>query len=304
MGCVDVSGMVGSAERSDIMKALIPWWLKIIAKMILSRVPIGYAFWQKIGLFRHGYMDDVSYVVNVFNAHVTRAGLKGRLQGKVILEIGPGDSVATAIVAACYGAKAILVDAGPFAKTSMEGYRQLVDTLRRTGLAPPDISAAETLDEILAICNAQYLTEGLKSLSSIETGTVDFILSQAVLEHVRKYEFLDTMQECFRVLTSEGIASHRVDLKDHLGGSLNNLRFSEHIWESEFFVRSGFYTNRIRFSEMLELFQSADFVVEVGDVRRWEYFPIKRSSLSNSFVCFSDEDLIVSGFDVLLRKHV
>jgi SAM-dependent methyltransferase len=142
------------------------------------------------------------------------------------------------------------------------------------------------------------------SLSSIETGTVDLIFSQAVLEHVRKHEFLDTMRECSRVLIPEGVASHRVDLKDHLGGSLNNLRFSERVWESEFFVRSGFYTNRIRFSEMIALFEDAELIVEICEVRRWEHLPVKRSSLSKSFLCFSDEDLTVSGFDVLLRKHI
>nr|MDA3970256.1 hypothetical protein [Desulfobulbaceae bacterium] len=70
------------------MKALIPWWLKILAKILLSRVPIGYGFWQRLGLFRHGYMDQTPYVLKVFNEHVSRAGLEGRLQGKTILEMG------------------------------------------------------------------------------------------------------------------------------------------------------------------------------------------------------------------------
>lgn len=112
------------------------------------------------------------------------------------------------------------------------------------------------------------------------------------------------MRECFRVLTPEGVASHRVDLKDHLGGSLNNLRFSERIWESEFFVCSGFYTNRIRFPEMIALFEKAGFIVEIYDVRRWERLPVKRQSLSNTFSYLSDGDLTVSGFDVLLRKSM
>jgi len=286
------------------MKTLIPWWLKVFAKIILSRVPVGYNFWQRLGLFRHGYMDQASYVLNVFNEHVPRAGLDGKLQGKTILELGPGDSIATAIVAACYGARAILIDAGPFAKTDISGYRKFAEFLKLKGLYPPDISLAETLDEVLAACDAQYLTQGLESFSSIGTGTVDLIFSQAVLEHVHKHEFFDTMQECFRVLIPGGVASHRVDLKDHLGGSLNNLRFSERIWESEFFVRSGFYTNRIRFSEMITLFETAGFIVEIGDIRRWECLPVKRQSLSNSFVYVSDEDLMISGFDVLLRKKL
>ncbi len=199
--------------------------------------------------------------------------------------------------------QAILVDAGSFAMTDINGYRKLVEDLERTGLNPPDISAAETLDEILAACDARYLILGIEGFSSIETGTVDLIFSQAVLEHVRKYEFLDTMRECFRVLTPEGIASHQVDLKDHLGGALNNLRFSERVWESEFFVSSGFYTNRIRFSEILFLFEKAKFIVEVCDVSRWKHLPVKRQSVSNDFLYLSDDDLMVSGFDILLRKH-
>jgi hypothetical protein len=63
------------------------------------------------------------------------------------------------------------------------------------------------------------------------------------------------MTECRRVLSDTGVASHSVDLKDHLEGGLNNLRFSEKLWESDFFVNSGFYTNRIQFYEMLNHFK-------------------------------------------------
>ena len=284
------------------MKKLLPWWFKILAKIILSRIPIDYGFWQRLGIFRHGYMDESDYVLNVFNGHVSRAGLDGKLQGKTILELGPGDSIATALVAACHGASAILVDAGSFATTDIEGYRKLARDLGCKGLNPPDISTAETLNDVVVSCGARYLTQGLESFASIEKETVDLIFSQAVLEHVRKHEFLETMKECFRVLASEGASSHRVDLKDHLGGSLNNLRFSERVWESDFFVRSGFYTNRIQFSEMITLFEEAKFEVNVCDVDRWKQLPVKRKSLAKNFLSLSDEELVVSGFDVLMHK--
>ena len=59
----------------------------------------------------------------------------------------------------------------------------------------------------------------------------------------------------------DGICVHRVDLNDHLGGRLNNLRFTDAIWESVLFRESGFYANRR----------------------------------------LTDEDLLVSGFDLVLR---
>jgi hypothetical protein len=57
------------------MKTLIPWWFKIMAKIILSRLPFSYKVWQRLGIFRHGYMDQSSYALHVFNEHVSRAGL-------------------------------------------------------------------------------------------------------------------------------------------------------------------------------------------------------------------------------------
>lgn len=282
----------------------MPWWFKIAVKIILSRIPFKYSFWKYLGIFRHGYMAQASYGLDVFNNHVSRAGLKRKLNGKVILELGPGDSIATAIIAASYGAKAILIDVGKFATNDMTRYNDIIVFLKHAGLNPPDISAAKSIEEILMVCNAKYLTDGLKSFSSLESSSVDLVFSQAVLEHIRKYDFIGVMKECFRVLTREGVASHRIDLKDHLGGSLNNLRFNEYIWESNFFVNSGFYTNRIRFIKMLDMFEDSGFVSEVIDVRRWESLPIKKTKLSKEFSFLPDKDLIVSGFDILLTKNV
>ena len=127
------------------------------------------------------------------------------------------------------------------------------------------------------------------------------IFSQAVLEHIRREQFLDTMRECRRILKRDGVCSHRVDLKDHLGGGLNNLRFSPEIWESKLFVRSGFYTNRIRYREMLKLFSSAGFDVEIIEENRWNVLPIDRSQLAPLFQDISDDELLVSGFSAVLK---
>lgn len=279
----------------------IPWWSKILAKIVLSRLPYGYSFWQRLGLFRHGHMDTSQYAISVFNSHVERAELTGKLSGKTILELGPGDSIATAIIATAQGAHAILVDTGAFVRTDINPYLELQRALKEKGCFPPDLTECRTIQDILSICSASYLTEGLKSLNQIESDTVDFIFSQAVLEHIRRGEFLETMKQCHRILRPEGISSHRVDLRDHLGGVLNNLRFSTHRWESEFFAKSGFYTNRIQYSQMLQLFVDAGFSFEVTDTRRWEALPTARNKLAQEFREIPEDELCISGFDVLLH---
>lgn len=283
------------------LKAGMPWWAKIGAKIVLSRLPLRYGFWQGLGLFRHGRMDSWSYALGVFDAHLNRAGLVDDLSGRVVLEIGPGDSVATAIIARAHGARAILVDAGCFAKADLDGYRALCDLLAQHGYTPPDLGNARDLDDVLVACEARYLTEGLTSLRAIDSGSIDLIFSQAVLEHIRRHEFADTMRECRRILKPDGVCSHRVDLKDHLGGGLNNLRFSDRVWESAFFATSGFYTNRIQHSEMLSLFRNAGFDVTVLGTSRWQELPIRRASMAPAFREIGEEELLISGFDVLLR---
>jgi len=279
----------------------VPWWGKIGAKIILSRISFGYAVWQRLGLFRHGQMDTSAYAISVFNSHMEKAGLKNSLQGKIILELGPGDSIASAIIARAYGARAILVDAGAFVRSDIAPYLDLARALVQAGLTPPDLTNCSTINDILVRCDAQYMTGGLESLRQLPAATVDIIFSHAVLEHVRRNQFLDTMRECRRLLKPDGVCSHQVDLSDHLGGALNNLRFSEAVWESALFTKSGFYTNRIQFSAMLDYCRQAGFQVQVGEVRRWETLPTRRNKLAKEFRVLAEDELRVSGFGVILQ---
>ena len=246
-------------------------------------------------------MDQSAYVISVFNAHCEWVGLKSHLKNRVILELGPGDSIATAIVAACYGAKTILIDSGEYISKDIDFYISLAEDLRKLGHEPPDLSAIKNIGDILDLCEASYDSEGLVSLKEIPQDSVDLIFSQAVLEHIREHEFLETMLECKRVLKITGRASHRIDLKDHLGGGLNNLRFSKRVWESDFFVNSGFYTNRIRFSKMINLMREAGFEILSSHVNRWDTIPIERSKLVADFVQESDDNLLIKEFNVVLK---
>ena len=97
------------------------------------------------------------------------------------------------------------------------------------------------------------------------------------------------------------MASHVIDLKDHLGYALNNLRFKEKIWESTFMTSSGFYTNRIRYTEMIKLFKQAAFKVDITEVQKWDKLPTPRYKMAKPFQSLSSEELLISEFHVLLR---
>jgi SAM-dependent methyltransferase len=276
----------------------IPWWAKIGAKLVLSRLPIDYRWWSRLGLFKHGAMEDFSYAQQTFRLHFERCR---PAPGFTCLEVGPGDSLFSAVIACSYGARRVyLVDAGPFANTDPEPYCRLARELAAQGLPCPAIHDAKSLADVLAMCNAIYVTDGLAGLARLHSGSVDFIWSQAVLEHIRRSEFVPYMRELRRLLKPGGRASHRIDLRDHLGGALNNLRFSEALWETDWFANSGFYTNRIQFSRMCTDFREAGHGVEVLGVDRWQDLPTPRAVLAEPFRSVSDDELLVQGFDVLL----
>ncbi len=282
--------------------ARIPWQAKLAAYLVLARIPGSYDLFRRFGLFRRGKMEEPQYAFNVFKMHFDRAGFSRRDGGSVALELGPGDSAFSALIARDHGAAGTyLVDVSPLVLKDLTPYRSLAAFLSAKGLPAPGVGDVSSLEELLTACSAQHLTSGLASLRSIPAGSVDFAWSQAVLEHVRRADFLDTMREFRRVLRDDGICSHRVDLRDHLAYALNNLRFSERMWESDFMVTDTFYTNRIRYSAMLDLFRKAGFNVEVVQEERWDRLPTPRGKLAPPFRELPDDELSVRGFHVLLR---
>jgi methyltransferase family protein len=279
----------------------IPWWGKLGAKLLLSRLPIDYQRWAALGLFKHGGMIDPRYAVDVFRSHFDRVEFPTKGTGFTCLELGSGDSLLSAPIAHVFGAQqCYLVDAGDFASREMSPFHDLLALLASEGRDISTLAGVGDWSEVLVRSNAHYLVNGLDALRSIPSGSIDFIWSQAVLEHIRLEEFFETQKQLRRVLRQDGCCSHTVDLTDHFNGQLNNLRFPEARWEGRFFASSGFYTNRIRFREMMTIFQSSGFEVQQTSIRVWKQLPINRKRLDAKFSMLTDEDLLTHGFDVVL----
>ena len=296
-----------------IMNIRVPWWTIIGVKMVLSRIPLPYSFWKRLRLFNLGYMDLPDRAFENFLHHAKTAGVLDensslpqlKASGAFnVLELGPGDSLFTIMIAKALGAsRTWLVDAGSFATTDMAKYDQMLDFLRERGFLLPFKNNPRTLVDILSECNGEYLTEGVPSLAYLPSETVDFCFSHTVLQHIWKSDFTKMADELFRILKPNGVSVHRVDLKDCLGGgTLNNLRFSEATWEGDLFRKSGFYTNRIRFNEMVGIFEQAGFTCTLPRVVSWEQLPTPREKLDLAFRQLPDDDLLVSGFDIILKK--
>ena len=279
------------------------WSLKIIIKIIISRLPISYSFWRKLGLFRHGHMDSIEYPLKIFNLHIDRAFPDGIPPDAVILELGPGDSATSALLGYAHKASRIyLVDVGDYIRKDIDFYRLFSNHLKEYGFIILEFENMSTIEDMLSTCNTEYMTRGISSLKNIPSASVDYIWSHSVLEHVRKAEFGELLEEFKRIMKPQALASHNIDFQDHLSHALNNLRFSESTWESTLFSSSGFYTNRIPATSMHSMFRDAQFTILQENFGCWPKLPTPRKSLHSDFASYSDEELINRTSSVLMQK--
>jgi len=281
-----------------------PWWLRIIAKMILARLPLPYRWWRRLGLFRHGDLaGDVERRALAFALH---HGNYRRLAGAPLrgfVEIGPGDSLGLALFAKAAGAETIwLVDAGDFAVDDPAHYRATLARIAASGLVPPVVAVPERADAVLAATGAVYATDGIAALGRLGDATIDLVMSNAALEHLPRAEFDEFLRQHFRILRPGGIGSHTIDLQDHLGGGLDHLRFAERFWEYQAVARSGFYTNRLRQSEICARARDCGFVVTAAPALRWPRPPLPRRALAREFRDLPDDELCIAGFILILQK--
>lgn len=278
------------------------WRLKIAAKVALSRLGLPYDRWRGLGLFRLGRMDRPDYALKIFDLHIRRAFPDGRLDGKTVLEIGPGDSLASAVAARAHGAaQTLLVDAGAFASRDADLYRAMADALAARDLTSPDLADAQTLEAVLTRCSARYLTTGVEAFADLPDGSVDLIWSHSVLEHIPLKQLPRLAAEMRRVLKPDGRMSHNIDFQDHLSHGLNSLRFSEAVWESPTMRNAGFYTNRVRARTLHALIRQAGFDLIVEDFGRWPEPPLARRDLDPAFRDLTDDELSIRTSHLLAK---
>jgi len=247
-------------------------------------------------------MDNPADALDIFMKHLSSTGLDS-LGDRTVLELGPGNSSLTALFARSMGAtRTWLVDSEPLASQDVRIFGLAERMLEARHFPGTGIRNSRTVQAALEHLNTVYSTEGLISLRAIPDNSVDFLFSNAVMEHIRLCDFETTAREMRRVLKPDGVASHQIDFRDHLQNALNNLRFSENMWESQFMARSGFYTNRLPWPAMAKIFGHAGFNVELKSADLWPNgLPTPQRRMARPFKDMAAEDLRVKGAHVVLR---
>lgn len=279
----------------------LPWWLKMAGRLLSPRLGVV----GRIGhIFHTPKTDDTDLgrLIDLFETKFNLYRTKSKRPPESYLELGPGDTVARALVAAAHGVERIwLVDVGNFARRDMRHYHAIAAGLTERGLAVPDLSNCTRLDDILRACRASYLTGGLSSLREIEDSSVDLIISEAVLEHLPREDFQGFLHEFARLLTPTGLALHGVDLDDHIDGGLNHLRFSTNFWERSWIKKSSFYTNRFSHSQISKMADLEDLEVDEYYRLCWPGPRLGLDQLHLDMTGWRSQDLEIRSFGLVLN---
>jgi hypothetical protein len=120
------------------------------------------------------------------------------------------------------------------------------------------------------------------------------------LEAIRRDEMDDNLNELRRIGHTGTLHSHRVSFRDFINRNLDALTVPDGVWESRFMAKAGYYTNRILRTELIKRFDRAGFAVEsVKEDRVWPSLPTPKSRMVPPFSEMSDEELMISGVEIL-----
>lgn len=279
------------------VKQMIPWRLRYLIKLWEAQRKILLPSSLKQRSSSAEYSDSFYNMLEAIGVD--------NIVGKTVCEMGPGQFLTNAFLEYQMGAnREILLEIADFAKINAPADQ--VVFLLRDGYPKvrnlPEMDADETRESYLSKINAVYSTSGLAGYQEVADNEVDCVFSVAVLEHVRKKEFVKTLQEVWRFMRVGGVTCHQVDFRDHLGGGKNQLRFSSAVWEDDAHYKMDNYTNRLSCTEMVHMMENAGFKIIKVNRKMYRTCPLQRKYLAAEFADISDEDLMTAGALIIAKK--
>ena len=256
-----------------------------------------------VGDYFQNFFDDYFEQIGVEKSDQTNY-----LQGKRILEYGPGDVPGVAVLMVSHGAdQVVCVDRFPMVRMSPKNVQIVKIMLER--LPSPVRERAEACFKQAAHPESgfdpkyiDYLVRpsGLSGLAN----EVDLVISRAVLEHVN--DLPATFRDMYAALKPGGIAMHQVDLKSHglhRQNPLDFLNWPTWLWSLMYSakgvpnrLRVDAYRDAVAQSGLEVVAMKPTVLASPDDVRSI------RPGLAYPFRKLSDEDLSWLGFWLVCRK--
>jgi len=228
-------------------------------------------------------MDYHKYQLSILR----KIGLKTEdLSRKIVLEIGPGNSLGLAALMCKLGAqKVYAIDVSNFVNWTLTK-----GVFKKLKVDPRNVT---------------YISNAPVENIPLPSSSVDIVYSFAVLEHVRDPQ--KAIAEIYRVLRNRGKTIHFIDLKDHIWKEpLGFLKIPPCLWKLNYVTNSvGPYTNRLRAKHWKLLFKKCGFVLEkfkALELINDEYVQKVKKGLTKPFKDMNIDDLKITHLGIAARK--
>lgn len=280
-----------------------------IIKNVIAGVPLLRQLKEKHSKRRVQLFDDVDRFFDVFEKLLNLCDENLNIKDKVVLEIGPGNSLAIGLLfLACGAKKVFLVDRFKhlfYDDYDISFHRKVLERIKEKDF--PFFSAASEAVIFTKGGSIDFDKDkieyrlGNAANLPMKNNSIDIVFSNAVFEYV--HDIKKAISEIGRVTKPSGLGIHEIDLRDHFFQSqpLRLLQYPDWLWNLMAWNRPG-YTNRLRLSDFLKLFESYGFLIrKLVPTREYEG-DILSLKVNRKFTDFSYEQLRALAFQVLLQK--
>jgi hypothetical protein len=304
------------------------WKFKAIIQILVDKLPPGlsyslyYYIQRKFGeLQKTNPLNDLNRSIEIVEM-IRKSNYT--INDKVLLEIGTGRTLNIPIgLWLCGARKIITIDINPYLKKELvlesinwvkyneykvrKLFNNIANQTQFNNRLRQLISVKPNLNQILKLCNIDYLSPANACSLNLKDKTIDCQFSTDVFEHIPLSILKSIFIETKRILADDGLLVHMIDLSDHFTHfdnsitSINFLQFSEKQWK-QWAGNKFMYHNRLRASEFYKLFNEIGMQIvmkeEYIDQRALEI--INRGfPLDNRFAGRPPRDLAISRLDVV-----
>lgn len=274
---------------------------------VLQNSAMGFSPIQALAesLHRTGAMNDPDIVSGRASRILAAArDIRVAWEGVRIAEIGPGHTLTLGGALILAGAaSAVAVDTVSRPAPSVDAMHAVALKCRELGLVPSGRDTRESARECLT--RLRYAIVSDRGAWPIDSGSLDFVYSFSVLEHVR--DLAGVLAESARILKPGGICAHSIDLRDHyhLGPGhdwLRFLRYDDWLWDLMASRRSS-WCNRLRAPEIQTAFAREFELVSFEQERRALPDGFDPRQMARRFRGFDETALGVSFLWVVARRR-
>ena len=247
--------------------------------------------------------NAVDYALQITRNYLDMLRRRGiTLDKATILEIGPGADFAVQLVLASHGAVVTLADRflAQWDDDFHPGfYRDFMARYDGPARAIEAALARGGYDGVLTL-----LPEPAEALNSIADKSIDLVLSNAVLEHVRDLD--ETVAELARITRPGGVQAHQVDCRYHgdFSRPLEHLTIPKQLFEARRLNNGCVDGTQLRLAEIAERFTPHFWIDEIDPnaFAEPDYLDRIRPRLQGRYADFPRQTLRITGGRIWLSR--